>query len=487
MDDEILKELVNRGINAFAMKSGLSLGDFGWGSPTFHKMGREKINLIETFNNLGFHILVSDVDTVWLRNPYPYIAQYPEADVLTSSDNLMETSTDGKLEYWPRAGSAANIGIMLFRTTAIELAREWNKLLESDSKIWDQNAFNDLFRRGLRWNESRGDNLIDGYDGKLKIGILPVAQFCSGHTFFTQRMNERLGLDVYVVHATFQFSGTPGKRHRMRERLLWAPDPPEYYDPPGGLLSFDLQFNGLLTVAGPTSHDYALPSKLTHFDLLNFELLQVRHAWAIAGALNRTLVLPELYCGMDRYWAAHDGVIPGSKFGMPFICPLDHILDLEQMERQMPEVAHGPNVRYREHSLFYNPRMPPQVRDDRLVVYICKEGEGGCADGSKPAPMVSNMVKLAQRLTDVQIKTALEPYVNRKVLHFTNMATSFSTFAEHNNAVMFENRIKVYSSIWCCVLGHPGHVWYDFFWDQIPHRDRHNRMIDSKWKPVTGP
>jgi hypothetical protein len=151
----------------------------------------------------------------------------------------METSTDGKLEYWPRAGSAANIGIMLFRTTAIELAKvrpatppssssplcfqllpacgsrpavlctktyssetcqsglpftrplayaptaqdgaelhqqtpllwvkrdgggvrqEWNKLLESDSKIWDQNAFNDLFRRGLRFNESRGDNLIE--------------------------------------------------------------------------------------------------------------------------------------------------------------------------------------------------------------------------------------------------------------------------------------------------------------------------------------
>jgi hypothetical protein len=52
-------------------------------------------------------------------------------------------------------------------------------------------------------------------------------------------------------------------------------DPPEYYDPPGGLLSFDLHFNGLLTVAGPTSHDYNLPSKQGHFDLVHFELLQV--------------------------------------------------------------------------------------------------------------------------------------------------------------------------------------------------------------------
>ena len=53
------------------------------------------------------------------------------------------------------------------------------------------------------------------------MGVLPVATFCSGHTFFVQRMAEGLGLEPYVVHATFQFSGTPGKRHRMREALLW--------------------------------------------------------------------------------------------------------------------------------------------------------------------------------------------------------------------------------------------------------------------------
>lgn len=60
-----------------------------------------------------------------------------------------------------------------------------------------------------------------GYDGRLKIGILPVSTFCSGHTFFVQRMADAMGLKPYVVHATFQFSGTPGKRHRMRESLLW--------------------------------------------------------------------------------------------------------------------------------------------------------------------------------------------------------------------------------------------------------------------------
>ena len=53
------------------------------------------------------------------------------------------------------------------------------------------------------------------------MGILPVALFASGHTYFVQRLHEQMDLDVYAVHATFQYSGTPGKRHRMRERLLW--------------------------------------------------------------------------------------------------------------------------------------------------------------------------------------------------------------------------------------------------------------------------
>lgn len=34
----MLQELVSRGITAFAMQSNLSIGDFGWGSETFHKM-----------------------------------------------------------------------------------------------------------------------------------------------------------------------------------------------------------------------------------------------------------------------------------------------------------------------------------------------------------------------------------------------------------------------------------------------------------------
>jgi len=73
MDAELLESLVEDNVPAFYMGSGLTTGDFGWGSKTFHKMGREKINLIGLFTGYGLDILLSDVDTVWLRDPGAFV------------------------------------------------------------------------------------------------------------------------------------------------------------------------------------------------------------------------------------------------------------------------------------------------------------------------------------------------------------------------------------------------------------------------------
>lgn len=49
MDDKLLDELIKDKLNCFSMRSGLTHGDFGWGSPTFAKMGREKIRCVGTW------------------------------------------------------------------------------------------------------------------------------------------------------------------------------------------------------------------------------------------------------------------------------------------------------------------------------------------------------------------------------------------------------------------------------------------------------
>jgi hypothetical protein len=37
---------------------------------------------------------------------------------------------------------------MLFRRKALPFVEEWIRVIEADDKIWDQNAFNDLARKG---------------------------------------------------------------------------------------------------------------------------------------------------------------------------------------------------------------------------------------------------------------------------------------------------------------------------------------------------
>ncbi len=80
--------------------------------------------------------------------------------------------------------------------------------------MWDQTAFNDLVRLGNTPSNKTMKNLWKGDNGKLIVGILPASIFASGHMFFVQRKYEELGLKPYVAHATFQYSGTPGKRNR---------------------------------------------------------------------------------------------------------------------------------------------------------------------------------------------------------------------------------------------------------------------------------
>ncbi|GFR44270.1 hypothetical protein Agub_g5475 [Astrephomene gubernaculifera] len=494
MDDHLLREMIKLQYNCFSMKSGLTLGDFGWGSPTFAKMGREKIRLISIFLNLDVNVVIADVDVLWLRNPLPYFDRYPEADILTSSDNMAATVNDESLERYPEAGAAANIGIMLFRKKSLDFVSKWIEIIEADDKVWDQNAFNDLFRWGWRPLEPPNKNLFLGYNGTLTMGILPVSIFCSGHTMYVQRLGHRLGLEPYAVHATFQFSGTPGKRHRMREFMLHD-DAPEYFDHKEGFVSFDMDgIPELLKNAGPATNTMDLSNVQGHFKLVNHQLQRLRIAFAISSVvLRRALVVPEVWCGLDRWWAPHAGRIPGAKFDLPFVCPLDHVLDLENgiFNRDFAEDHFGPATEIREYSFFNNSRMSPRVRNDRVVVELCASGSVDCSDGKQPAKILTEAgvrkIRIQSGLPSAALETALSSVRSVKVLHFASMANAMGELSDAAVARRFTERMKLYGSIWCCVAAHPGHIHYDLLWDVVPHTDKFQRVWNSSWVPKTGP
>ena len=112
--------------------------------------GRKKIKLVQLFTEMNLTVIISDVDTVWMRNPFEYFKRYPEADILTSSDHLHWTHEDEGLEDGMQARSAYNIGIMMFSPNSQKFAAKWVDVIEKDDNIWDQNAFNECASGHLR-------------------------------------------------------------------------------------------------------------------------------------------------------------------------------------------------------------------------------------------------------------------------------------------------------------------------------------------------
>ncbi|KAJ0043388.1 hypothetical protein Pint_19468 [Pistacia integerrima] len=410
MDTKLVEALYWKGVPVFDMGSHMSTLDVGWGSPSFHKMGREKAILIDSVLPFGFELLMCDTDMVWLKNPLPYLARYPDADILTSSDNVVPTVVDDRLDIWQQVGAAYNVGIFHWRPTesAKKLAEEWKQMLLADDTIWDQNGFNDLVRRQLGPSVIGDSELAYAYDGSLKLGVLPASIFCSGHTYFVQAMYQQLRLEPYAVHTTFQYAGTDGKRHRLREGMVFY-DPPEYYDSPGGFLSFKPSIPKSMLLDG----EHNLES---HFTLMNYQMKQIRTAMAIASLLNRTLVMPKLWCRLDRLWFGHPGVLVGSMTRQPFVCPLDHVFELlrgipmatNNMSTYLSFLGElrcqrrilGPGTGVREYSFFDNPSVPKQVKESWLEVHLCQDGVDDChASNNTTQPGVLRFPRLSSEET----------------------------------------------------------------------------------------
>lgn len=462
MDSKILEALFWEGVPVFDMGSNINTIDVGWGTPTFHKMGREKAVLIDHILSMDFEVLMCDTDMVWIKDPLPYFAKIPTADVLVSSDEVASSVDDEQLEIWDLAHGAYNIGIFLWRPSNIskKFAKEWKEQLLADDKIWDQNGFNDLMRKH-RGPSVQGENgLFYAFNGDLKLGALPVSIFCSGHTYFVQALYKKLKLHPYAVHTTFQFAGTPGKRHRLREAKLFF-DKPDYYDTPGGFISYHSSIPENLLTTGSHSIE-------NHFKLVNYQIKQIRDALAIASVLNRTLVIPALWCRLDRLWFGHPGVLPGTKTDQPFLCPLDHVFEVNRMLQDLDVNVFGPSINFREYSFLSNPRLPKQVNQSRVKVKLCKTGSEGCGE-----EMEGNF-KLPRNSSEVEIYKALSKYKDVKILEFSSMAAAFGGYEDKEREAQFRARVKSYPGIWCCAQNlRIGHIYYDMYWDE---------KLD--WKPI---
>lgn len=98
----------------------------------------------------------------------------------------------------------------------------------------------------------------------------------------------------------------------MREHLLWH-DPPSYFDHDAGFIGFNFDLPAEV-VSGSTPLTWVIDdinNTLGHFQAVNLQLGQLRSAFGFAQVLGRAVAIPELTCGMDRFWAPHEGELRG--------------------------------------------------------------------------------------------------------------------------------------------------------------------------------
>ena len=129
-DAEALVALRAAKTPCFDMKTELPLGEWPWGSPSFKALGPHKIELIYKAIVWGLEVIITDVDALVLREPFAYMARWPDAGFLTTTDHLGNTTADEGLEDHRGIHSAFNIGYMLFRKSALPLVEEWRAVIQ---------------------------------------------------------------------------------------------------------------------------------------------------------------------------------------------------------------------------------------------------------------------------------------------------------------------------------------------------------------------
>ena len=204
---------------------------------------------------------------------------------------------------------------------------------------------------------------------------------------------------------------------------VWV-DPPKYYDPAGGVLSFQLDLPhemlhppGGMSVGG-------------HITLINHQLAQIRAALALSTALGRKLVLPEVTCGYDKAWyalssgATSRGVFGGAPgFVVPIRkCPLDHFLEPASLK---------PGNTIREFSFLDNPRAAALKASTASTALVASSGAAA------------------------ELKRLVANYGETKVLHITNkpIGALDVDWLDDETQRKFRMKFQGASGSWCCAPG----------------------------------
>ena len=360
----------------------------------FRALGVRKLDALLPVLRAGVNVVLSDVDCVWSASPLPMFhgqvrgfEDFALADVILATDCMspdLDAPKDGRVPGCYRDTVDKNTGVIAVRATknGIATMAEWKiRLAVGQKDEQDQTTFNDLLDgngRGHRWGmdwaaRNKFRSFAEEWCGTAKgmrgfnkpyedarttvgsrrifevclpnatrdalVGIFPITEVAGGHTFFVQQLQSPTAKWPMAVHATYQFGDQPdypfGKRQRFRDWGMWlVDDDAELVTASRYLvLEDDAPLAPREDWVGYSDLHVRGRQHVNHLERLRQRLA---HSFALARALNRTVVLPTLWCYCDKFWHRLDQcAIPSATHSqpLPFVCPLDHVLD--------PSFLHG--------------------------------------------------------------------------------------------------------------------------------------------------
>ena len=399
-DDVLFRELRALQLPAYNYSGALPSIHFRGTPFLFHRMGFLKATAIRQVLETGRHVLVSDADVVWVRDPTAELDELAAAGAtLAASTDCLHAAADE--DKTPRRhspylcghspgnvfGAVFNTGILYFRAApaAIAFTRLWaNTTLALPENLWwsdDQGVFNRLLTSSDFYpvkDMGLGGRLVRAPHG-LVVAPLPARRFCSGHRVWVQQ-GAKVS-DCVAVHATYTEFGDAGKRWRFLEAGLWGPLPPRYFEE-GRYLTFEPPkppadpapcaagegeyHPGAPTVPLPCggedpTHTLRRPKPAgdrlaaealersarlrANIELMRRQLHALRDALALAVVLNRTLVLPQFDCVCDRSELVDfvpSCTFPGAPpLAVPFKCSTAFVLNIHKLLYLLDPPAYG--------------------------------------------------------------------------------------------------------------------------------------------------
>lgn len=320
-------------------------------------------------------LLVSDVDVVWLRDPFLYFRamkrQHPTVDVLATTDSHRATHEfaldqieseavdassyghlvnrhdryyimrDEGLELSRRCSDSINVGVMAFFRGGggVELLEAATARLMNDTQSVDQGVMNAAWNEGKesrRTKDGAEASLCAYFEGRSRLGILPLRQFPNALSYgVTQLWKSDSGdgamhiLRPFCVHMTWLYRQTPErKRRRMDEYGFW-------HFPPS-VTNVTLKTVTYSPVPLPnTNVTHALRMwehlPLLHIDFAKRQLDRFARALTIASAMGRRLIVPAFMCLCDvGLWPGHIDettcVANDRHMSLPYRCPMEYML-----------------------------------------------------------------------------------------------------------------------------------------------------------------